>query len=195
MHTSFVIVTVYTLVGIVLVAVGPMKKAIAEATDEARRSNVANAQRGRESVSDGRDRLFEWGLSVACIVAWPLTFFAVLQDRRMKANRWSNLRATIPDGLYHGIMGGAGTVTCEACKFSKHIISFTHGSTNKGERCCNTGYQCVSCGQFTEVYSEGASKSATELRCECGGVLSCDHTLFCPNCRSTALRYDMEYIT
>ena len=195
MHTASIALLSYTVVGIGLVTARPMKNAIAEATGEVRGSNLANALKGREGVSDGRVHLFKWVLSSACVVAWPLMLFAVLQDKRMKANRWSNLGATIPDGLHHGIMGGAGTVTCEACKFSKHIISFTHGVTNKGERCCNTGYQCVSCGQFTEVYSEGASKSATELRCDCGGVLSCDHTLFCPNCRSTALRYDMEYIT
>jgi hypothetical protein len=174
---------VYTLVGFGLVAAGPMKKAIAEAVDEAGRSN------------DGSDRLFKWVLSTACIVAWPLMLFAVLQDRRQKENRRRTLATTVREGIQYVGMGGGGTVTCEACNFSQHIISFTHGGTDKGERCCNTGYQCLSCGRLTDVFSTQSEIQQDELRCVCGGTLSREHVLFCPNCRSKALRYDMEYIT
>ena len=39
------------------------------------------------------------------------------------------------------------------------------------------------------------AKYTASLVCGCGGELSREKTIFCPKCKSTKLKYDMEYIT
>jgi hypothetical protein len=72
---------------------------------------------------------------------------------------------------------------------------FMHGATSGPDACCDEGLQCLSCGQFVSVHLEGNPPVTPVPRCECGGELSRDHFLFCPQCRSKKLRYEMAYIT
>jgi len=74
------------------------------------------------------------------------------------------------------------------------IISFVHSFDDEGESSDGcTGYQCQSCGKFCTL-DDFEVKAKPEV-CSCGGELSRDKALFCPQCKSKSLRYDMEFIT
>ena len=90
--------------------------------------------------------------------------------------------------LYHQQMGGAGTISCYNCGYKESITSFIHGIND-----ADTGYQCQLCGNFFTL--NDSQKTTKPLVCSCGGELSRDKALFCPQCKSKSMRYDMEYIT
>ena len=96
--------------------------------------------------------------------------------------------------LYHQQMGGAGTIFCKDCGYKADIISFLHSFDDDGNMSDGcTGYQCQSCGKFCSLND---SQSAVKpLLCSCGGELSRDKALFCPQCKSKRMRYNMSYIT
>jgi primosomal protein N' len=57
---------------------------------------------------------------------------------------------------------------------------------------CIGGAQCQNCGKFYEI----ASRSKQEVtECEYGGKLSREKPIFCPECKSKNMHYDMKYIT
>lgn len=90
--------------------------------------------------------------------------------------------------LYHHQMGGAGTIFCKNCGYKEDITSFIHGFND-----ADTGYQCQSCGKFHTL--NDFEEKAKPLSCSCGGELSRDKALFCPQCKSKSMRYNMAYIT
>ena len=88
-------------------------------------------------------------------------------------------------------MGGEGTISCNKCDFNQAIVSFLHGfGTNSWS---NTGFQCQNCGKFHEI--EYDTENTLGKLCDCGGVLSREEPLFCPNCRTTDIRYRLIRIT
>ena len=94
--------------------------------------------------------------------------------------------------LFFWKMGGKGIISCSICDYKQTIVSFLHGF---GENSwANTGYQCQNCGKFQEIesYSEEIAKTAV---CDCGGHLSRREPVFCPNCKSTNVIYQMTLIT
>ena len=96
-------------------------------------------------------------------------------------------------GIRFHHMGGVGTIHCKECAFSiESVISFIHGKTPEGVASCCTGYQCLDCGEIKGI---GNPSVCGVPPCECGGGLSRDHLLFCPQCKSTDLSYKMKYIT
>ncbi|MDR0834657.1 MAG: hypothetical protein LBN93_10840 [Candidatus Symbiothrix sp.] len=98
------------------------------------------------------------------------------------------------NSLYYSRMGGAGKITCKECGYSKDTVSFVHGSYD-----AVIGYQCQSCGKFHEIESHSKEYHKINivhpLVCECGGKLSCDNPLFCPQCKSKNLAYKCNYRT
>jgi len=90
--------------------------------------------------------------------------------------------------IYYYSMGGAGTISCKDCGYKEAITSFVHGISDAA-----WGYQCQSCGKFHSL--NNAQKAAKPLTCSCGGELSRDEALFCPQCKSKSMRYDVAYIT
>ena len=90
--------------------------------------------------------------------------------------------------IYYWKMGGVGTIFCNKCDFNQEIVSFLHG-----RNWSNTGFQCQNCGKFHEI--ECDSENSLGKLCDCGGVLSREEPVFCPNCRTTDIRYGMSYIS
>ena len=114
------------------------------------------------------------------------------QQDRIKAKNMMLLRFAKP--LTFGRMGGVGSIQCFDCKYEKEIISFIRGVCES-----TIGYQCQSCGKTHELKSISDEyreiKIIDSLICDCGGELSRDKSLFCPECKSTRMSYKMSYIT
>lgn len=98
--------------------------------------------------------------------------------------------------LFFWQMGGKGIISCSECDFKQTIVSFLHGFDWN-----NTGYQCQKCGKFHEIIYDKektereVSDSEETEKCDCGGHLSRSEPVFCPNCKSTNVRYQMTLIT
>lgn len=104
-----------------------------------------------------------------------------------KAERNTNSNKEVNKNLFFWKMGGAGNVLCLNCGCTEDIVSFIHGINTS-----STGLQCQLCGQFHSVSNwEGSD----EVLCECGGVLEREKPIFCPECKSKNMRYDIKYIT
>lgn len=93
--------------------------------------------------------------------------------------------------LFFHHMGGAGAITCNSCGYHQQLVSFIHSFPM--DKWNKTGFQCQECGKFHEIENE--QKLEEPIKCDCGGILSLDEQLFCPECRSTDLKYRVEYIT
>ena len=76
---------------------------------------------------------------------------------------------------------------------NESITSFTHGRDSS-----TAGFQCQACGKFAAINSGGPGKAKeyqNSLICECSGKFEREKVLFCPECQSKNLSYDMEFIT
>jgi len=100
------------------------------------------------------------------------------------------LDTTVTGRLSLRQLGGEGPLSCMACGWTDRIMVFVHG--HFGEPSGVLEMQCLACGRFQGVSLADAENPGL---CRCGGSLSRDHTLFCPSCRGTELRYHMEVIT
>lgn len=93
--------------------------------------------------------------------------------------------------LYFSFVGGAGRLVCKQCGHSEKLVGFLHGFGNDWSR---TGLQCQNCGRLvTREHANG--RDSYENRCGCPEDPTRDNPLFCPNCRSTDVRYGISYIT
>ena len=185
---------VYLLIGAIFVLIGPIKRMISEETTKARGHPIANAIMGRQEVPTAKILAFQLTLTVVAIVIWPVALWSVMKsnaEERRELEQWQQTKRL---GLEYTGMGGAGTIRCNDCGFHQGIVSFLHGETESGNFSAETGVQCLSCGRFTSRKNPNDSDSNRHT-CECGGILSRDHILFCPNCRSNNMRYDLEMIT
>jgi len=90
---------------------------------------------------------------------------------------------------YYWKMGGARILRCNNCDFKQDIVSFLHGADSWS----NTGFQCQDCGEIHEI--EYDTETSLGRLCDCGGVLSREEPLFCPNCRTNDIRYCISYMT
>ena len=86
--------------------------------------------------------------------------------------------------LYYKHMGGQGTISCYDCGYKSEIVSFLHGVNN-----AVSGYQCQGCGSFQSL------KTIKPLTCSCGGELSRDKPIFCPQCKSKNMEYWCSILT
>lgn len=141
-----------------------------------------------------RDKVLEPLLgAVLMLCVWPGALFWVAKDiiSRNKVESESEGMHLVPhEELTFSSMGGVGILSCIECKHSEKVLSFIHG------RGCESGYQCLSCGKFARISDEiECAVNAGEIKCDCGGNLSRDHELFCPNCQSKKLTYDVVYLT
>lgn len=87
--------------------------------------------------------------------------------------------------LYFQHIGGTGEIQCLDCNYHKEIVSFIHGLNTS-----ITGLQCQSCGQFHSI-----TDWHNNIHCDCGGILEKEKPLFCPECKSKRMQYNMRYIT
>lgn len=158
-------------------------------------------RRARTSAGERYARRLLVTVSVA--VLWPLHGYchvrAIARERARDKEPQEAFDLSARDDTASEVtfsyMGGAGSIRCVDCGFGQRIISFTHGYTESGERCCNVGRQCLTCGRFVSIYGEGEPARFASTKCECGGQTSRDHVLFCPQCRSKNLSYWPGVIT
>jgi hypothetical protein len=193
-----VIVTVlaaYCIIGCGIVMVGPVRWEIEREVAKTRGSPLANAITGREQVSEGRLLAFRVTVSLGGALMWPVALISVLREQAREAEEQNKWAQRVAAGLEYLRMGGAGEIDCRDCGFHQEITSFMHGYAADGEPCCDAGRQCLSCGKFQTVHGEGDPARYSVTRCQCGGQLSRDHVLFCPECRSKNLRYRMRAMT
>ena len=90
---------------------------------------------------------------------------------------------------------GTGTINCKACGHKEHVIFGTY----EGEQLIDyyydsvqvsdsqTGYQCQSCGKFHILNSQ--EERNNRFTCSCGGLLSREKHMFCPQCKSKKVLY------
>lgn len=81
--------------------------------------------------------------------------------------------------LFFRVLSGIGRLQCARCTYSGEVVASAGGSQGRVHA------QCQTCGSFCGVRS-AADETA---RCICGGEASRDRIIFCPSCRSVALRY------
>lgn len=177
----------YVLVGLALLAAGPLRRKVSEAAADARGLNLLNAYYGRPALSKSRLLLFGTLLSLGVILLWPIFLpGAVREELRTRRSSTDGEDARRSE-VFFQFIGGAGTISCLECGYSAEIVSFVHGETS------TTGYQCESCGTFIALAN--SSPDVVAGGCKCGGTLTRSRALFCPRCRGKKLQYDMEYIT
>jgi hypothetical protein len=179
------ILALYFLSGGILLAVGPLGKGVSKVVGDARGSSVANAITGQSKVSNANLFLFRMILSAGVVLFWPVFLLSVLRkDIRRNEDRSED---TCRYEVGFQDMGGAGKICCSDCGYAKHIVSFVHGDDSS-----SAGYQCQSCGSFMVL--DGSLPDRIEDACQCGGVVARDCALFCPQCRSKRLQYEVAYI-
>jgi hypothetical protein len=115
-------------------------------------------------------------------IAWPIILPGAM------ASVGSRLPKPRLPGRYFSMMGGAGTLTCGACKHAEEVVSFLHGASWS-----RSGFQCQQCARFHTIDNYGQPEAIP--RCECGGKLSRNEVLVCPKCHSKDLDYEMSFIT
>lgn len=87
-------------------------------------------------------------------------------------------------------LSGGGKLGCADCGHIAKILGRSHGP---GFTSFSSGYQCQLCSKLKvlNVFPEDKAEEA----CECGGLLTRNNTLVCPECKSENVNYRMSYIT
>lgn len=186
----------YLLLGILLNFLGPLAKRIREEIDELnadlRAISFADKLLDRKPIPSWKKIAFEIILRLLCLTAYPILYIVLVIDYfRSKREIKQTTDYKTENYLYYRHVGGSGTIHCNTCGFSEKFIGFLHGF---GPNSWNSsGFQCQACGKFHGVeYDMNNSKGR---KCECGGDLSREKPIFCPECKSKNMHYDMEYIT
>jgi hypothetical protein len=181
-------------IGTLLGTIGPAGVDIAQEVEGLRGTPLTNAVAGREPPSELKIFLSRMVITAGFILLWPVFIPGVLREQaRVRAR--DKVYAEKSQGLsFEYNMGGHGIVTCQDCHYIKELTAFTHGRD-----WCKSGFQCQSCGELTSIQAGGPGRPRNEyerrLVCACGGVLARDKVVFCPECKSKNMSYDMEYIT
>jgi hypothetical protein len=94
---------------------------------------------------------------------------------------------------YSQLHGAQGHIYCLNCAYI-HLINVNWFKWNlrDGKPGIRTSYQCLCCGAFCNVDMLQGEEVAA---CACGGILSQDHELFCPTCKSKELQYKAHFFT
>jgi len=148
---------------------------------------------------------FELVLRIAAVVVWPF-YLAVVWSKPVvtQSSGESELLAKTNDGTPHSLqgiplnrLGGVNSLKCLSCGWKNDkTLSFVHGFGS--DQWQKTGYQCQQCGAFHEIehsIQRPVQRAAHLPACRCGGSLSREAPIFCPQCRSTRIDPSPLYIT
>ena len=189
-----ILLLIYLAIGLLLGTVGPAGKHISEEVVRTRGSPLTNAIAEREQPSELKLGLFRVIITVGFILLWPVFIYGIVKDQRDKAASMKAFEEKHAEGLWFQYsMGGRGDLNCNECSYSEEVTSLIHGISSS-----MTGFQCQACGRFAAIESGGpgqANEYAKRLVCGCGGALDREKGVFCPNCRSKNLTYDLRVIT
>ena len=183
---------IYGVAGLLLGTVGPVGRSIQREVETARGTAFTNEIMGRKAPSETKLFLFKITLTLGFSLLWPFLLRSALKSDNEHEHILDPEEST-NQGLMFQHMGGHGTISCNDCDFQQPQTSFIHGISSS-----RSGFQCQSCGKLTSntrTQNDTQESNRATMVCECGGELSRDHVLFCPDCKSTNLSYSMEYIT
>jgi ribosomal protein S27E len=189
-----ILALLYFAVGVLLGTVGPAGKQIFEEVAKARGTPLTNAIAEREQPSELKLAIFRSIITVGFILLWPVFIYGIVKDQRDEAASMKAFEERHAEGLWFQYsMSGRGDLRCNDCSYSEEVTSFIHGISSS-----STGFQCQACGRFAAIDSGGpghTNEYAKSLVCDCGGPLDREKVVFCPNCRSKNLTYDLQVIT
>lgn len=115
-----------------------------------------------------------------------------LNPNRSKVNdcikNCKKLQALGDDNLYFSNMSGFGSLKCNSCNFSKDLV----GSVHKLDLWECLGYQCQKCGELHKINNPNDLNHP--LICKCTGHLSRGNIVFCPECKSKNVKYNLKYL-
>lgn len=183
----------YFVIGVILNFVGPAGKTANEAIKE------IDHETFKDFIKKKRIRK---GIAKLCIVViilivillfWPVLYFLLLHWDYFFGPMSKDRKAVkkLSKGLFFQQMGGAGHIACNNCGYHQSLVSFIHSFPMESWN--EAGFQCQECVKFHKI--ENYLQCKNSIKCDCGGILSRDEVLFCPECRSNNLKYLMEYIT
>jgi hypothetical protein len=184
---------IYFLVGTLLATIGPAGKDITVEVDRIRGSSLLDAYLEREPPTKLKLWVFRAFITAAFILLWPVFIFGIMKAQRKAREETEAFEKERAQGLWFHYLGGYGSIFCNDCMHTESITSFTHGRDSS-----TAGFQCQSCGKFAAIRSGGPGKAKeyqSSLICECGGKFEREKVLFCPECHSKNLSYDMKFIT
>ena len=184
---------IYLVIGIFLATIGPAGKDITVEVDRIRGSTLLDAYLEREPPSELKIWIFRAIITAGFVLLWPVFIVGIMKAQRKAKKEDQAFEDKRSQGLWFHYLGGYGSISCNDCMHNESITSFTHGRDSS-----TAGFQCQECGKFAAIQSGGPGKAAeykSSLICECGGKFEREKVLFCPQCRSKNLSYDMEFIT
>lgn len=175
-------VAAYFSIGGLLGTVGPIGKSIAEEVDRVRGMPLSNAATDTELPSERRLLILKLIFTLVSVFLWPIFIYGIIEWPEKKSK-----------GLWFHRMGGHGIIECGDCDHSEKVTSFSHGFNSS-----HSGFQCQSCGKLSSIKGGGRGSADVyeeSLVCVCGGALDRDKAIFCPNCKSGNLSYQILYIS
>jgi hypothetical protein len=184
-----IIFIIYVSFGILSNIIGPLANEINDMIKQIKRANSTLTLQKKLLLK--KKAIFgEITLRVFTILFYPILYPILLQHLIItkKAKQMDPIRLS-DNRIYFWKLGGSGIFYCHDCNFEKVIVAFLHGA--KGWNL--TGYQCPECGKFHEIKCD--SNNLAERKCDCGGTLRKDKPIFCPNCRSFHVGYDVQIMT
>ena len=184
---------IYFLVGTLLATIGPASKDITVEVDRIRGSSLLDSYLEREPPTKLKLWVFRAFITAAFILLWPVFIFGIMKAQKKAREENEAFEDERAQGLWFHYLGGYGSISCNDCMHTESITSFTHGSDSS-----TAGFQCQACGKFAAIRSGGLGKAAdykSSLICECSGKFEREKVLFCPECQSKNLSYDMKFIT
>ena len=188
-----IVLVIYLVIGVLLATIGPAGKDITVEVDRIRGSSLLDAYLEREPPSELKLWIFRVIITAGFVLLWPVFIFDIMKAQRKTKEEDQVFEDKRSQGLWFHYLGGYGSITCKGCTHSESLTSFTHGRESS-----TAGFQCQECGKFAAIQSGGPGKATeykSSLICECGGKFEREKVLFCPECRSKNLSYDMEFIT
>ena len=188
-----IVLVIYLVIGVLLATIGPAGRDITVEVDRIRGSSLLDAYLEREPPSELKLWIFRAFITAAFILLWPFFIFGIMKAQKNAKEQDQAFQDEREQGLWFHYLGGHGSITCNDCTHRESLTSFTHGRESS-----TAGFQCQECGKFAAIQSGGPGKATeykSSLICECGGKFEREKVLFCPECRSKNLSYDMEFIT
>ena len=188
-----IVLVIYLIIGIFLATIGPAGKDITLEVDRIRGSSLLDAYLEREPPSELKLWIFRAIITAGFVLLWPVFIVGIMKAQRKAKKEYQEFEDKRSQGLWFHYLGGYGSISCNDCMHTESITSFIHGRDSSA-----AGFQCQSCGKFAAINSVVPGKAKeyqNSLICECGGKFEREKVLFCPECQSKNLSYDMEFIT
>lgn len=191
-------ILIYLAIGIVSIFVGPMSK-------DTREFILTMKEAGHETDHPERygPPLAKWKIFLGiflcitvAIIFYPVFYIEPIIDylrKTIKSPNHNAIQRTPRNDkfLYFDYIAGIGDFFCRNCTYSRGLTSAIHGFMGKNNYL--VAFQCQECGNFTTISNDLDNENGR--LCTCGGQLSRDKPIFCPQCKSKDVEFSMNIIT